>query len=123
MDFVDEEDIAFVETGEQPGQIAGLLDDRTTSCLEGFATGICNDIRQRSLAQTGRTGKQDVVQRLATAGGGSDHDLQLLLDLALAGETGKLLRAQGAIELVLAGIQFSGNETFFWHLLQLTTDH
>ena len=37
VDFVDEEDVAFLETGEQTGEIAGFFNDRAGSDAYGLA--------------------------------------------------------------------------------------
>ena len=60
-----------------------------------------DDLRQRRLAQAGRPGEQDVVERLAARGGGRDRDRELLLQRLLADELVEPLRAQRAVELVL----------------------
>ena len=58
-------------------------------------------MRQGGLAEAGRSGEQDVVQRLAAAPGGFDEDPELLGDLHLVDEILELWRTQGAVEVVI----------------------
>src|SRR4029079_2198279 len=54
------------------------------------------------LAEPGRPGEQDVVERLAAAGGGLDRDGQLLADAARADELVQRPRPQRAVQVVVA---------------------
>src|SRR5690606_22448458 len=46
------------------------------------------------LAESGRAGEEDVVERVAAAFGGADHDLQAFDGLGLSGEVAERERAQ-----------------------------
>ena len=54
------------------------------------------------LPRPGGPGEQHVVERLAAAPGGLDEDLELRGDLLLVDEVGEPLRAQRAVEVLLA---------------------
>ena len=94
MDFVDEQDVAFVEVGEQTGEVARLFDDRPAGGLEIRAHRFGDDVSEGGFAQTGRAAEQDMVECLAALFGGGDGDFKPFLDLRLAGEVGKKGRPQ-----------------------------
>ena len=56
-----------------------------------------DDARQRGLAQAGRAGEEQVVDRLAPAAGGLEDDAEVLLELALADEVVEVAGAQAAL--------------------------
>jgi hypothetical protein len=94
VDLVDEQDVALLEVGEQAGEVAGLLDDGAGGDAHVAAELVAEDEGEGGLAEAGRAGEQDVVERLAAALGGADHDLQALDGLELAGEIGERQRPQ-----------------------------
>ena len=94
MDFVYEQHVAFLEVGEQPGEVGGLFDGRTAGGFEVRAHRPGNDIGKGGFAEAGRSVEQDMVERLAALAGGGDGDLEPFLDLRLAGEFGKERRPQ-----------------------------
>ena len=61
MDFVDEQNVALLQVGEKPGQVAGFLDGRSAGALEVRAHGLGDDVGQRGLAQPGRPAEQNVI--------------------------------------------------------------
>ena len=65
MDLVDEQDVALLEVGEQRGEIAGLGNHRTGGGAKADAQLLGHDLRQRRLAETRRTRKQHMVERIA----------------------------------------------------------
>ena len=84
VDFVDEEDVALLEIGEQAGEVAGLFDHRAGGHAHVLAELVAEDEGEGRLAEAGRAGEEDVIQRLAAALGGAHHDLQPLDRLRLA---------------------------------------
>ena len=86
MDFVNEQDVALLEVGQQAGEVAGFLDGRAAGALEVGAHGLGEDVGQGGLAEAGRAAEQDVVDGFLPAFGRGDGDFQALLDLELAGE-------------------------------------
>ena len=64
VDLVDEEHVAVVEVGEDRGEVAGAFERRAARDPQAdFELG-GDDARQRGLAEPGRAGEQDVVDRL-----------------------------------------------------------
>ena len=62
-----------------------------------------DDAGQRRLAEARRAGEEHVLARLAAGLGGLQKDRELLLQLRLADELVQAMRAQRAVELLLAG--------------------
>ena len=93
MDFVDEQDIARLQIGQQRGEIAGALDDRTGSSAKSDAHLAGDDLRQSGFAEPGRPEQQHVVKGFAARLGGLDKDSQIVPQTALADKFGQGLRA------------------------------
>src|ERR1035441_2804749 len=70
--LIDEEHLAVAEIGEDRGQVALDLERWAGSLLEGGSEFVGDDVRQRRLAEAGRTVEQDVVQGFASRFGGLD---------------------------------------------------
>ena len=61
------------------------------------------DLRQRGLAEAGRTDEQHMIERLAALARGADEDVEIGARLLLADEFVELLRTQGGFrDVVLA---------------------
>ena len=86
VDLVDEQHVALVEAGEDGGQVAGPLQGRTRGDVQPGPHLDGHDGGQGGLAQTRRTGEQQVVDGLASPAGRLQDDGQVLLQLALAHE-------------------------------------
>ena len=61
VDFVDEQDVALLEAGEQAGEVAGFLDDGAGGHADAFPQLVAEDEGEGGLAETGRAGEEDVV--------------------------------------------------------------
>ncbi len=86
MDLVDEEHVTVVEVGEDRREVAGAFERGTTRDPQAdFELG-GDDARQRGLAEPGRAGEQDVVDRLPAPARRGEHDLEVLLQARLADE-------------------------------------
>ena len=101
MDLVDEQHVALFEIGEQRGEIAGLGDHRPRRGAEADAEFARDDLRQRGLAEAGRTDEQHVIQRLAALARGLDEDREIGARLRLTDELRQKLRAQRGIADVI----------------------
>ena len=99
VNLVDEQDVARLEIGELRRQIARLGDDRARGRAEIDAELARDDLRQRRLAEAGRTDEQHVIERLAARFGGLDEDAEILARRLLAGEIGEELRANRRLVL------------------------
>ena len=86
--------VALFEIGEQRREIAGLGDHRARGGAEIDAELARHDLRQRGLAEPGRTDEQHVVERLAARARGLDEHAEIGARLLLADEFGQPLRAQ-----------------------------
>ena len=86
--------VAFLQIGEQAGQVARFLDGWTAGAFEVGAHGLGDDVGQGGLAQSGRSAEQDVIQGFVALLGRLDGDFQPLLDLGLTGEIGEQRRPQ-----------------------------
>ncbi len=98
MDLVDEQDVALVELGEDGRQVAGAFERRTGRDVQVHPHLGGDDAGERGLAEPGRPGEQQVVDRLATVAGGLEHDREVLLELALADELGEGTRPQPGVD-------------------------
>ena len=94
VDLVDEEHVALLEIGEQRREIAGLGDHRAGGRAETDPELAGDDLRQRGLAEAGRTDQQHVIERLAAALRRRDEDPEVGPRLLLADEFGEPLRPQ-----------------------------
>ena len=86
MDFIDEKHIVRLQTGQDTGQIARLVEYRSRSHLESHPQFIGNDVAQRSLSQSGRSVQQHMVQSLRPQTGRLDKDTQVVYHLVLSAE-------------------------------------
>ncbi len=94
MDLVDEEDVAVLQVGEQRGEVASLGDDGAGGSAKADAQLLGEDLRQRRLAEPGRTGKEHVVERLAALARRLDEDLEVGARLLLTDELGERARPE-----------------------------
>jgi hypothetical protein len=109
MDFVDEENVALLQIGEQRGKIAGLGDHRPRGGAEVDAQLPCDDLRQRGLAEARRADEQHVIERLVARARRLDEHREVGARLLLADELGQPLRPQRSLGDVLFAA-FGGNE-------------
>ena len=102
VDLVDEQDVALLEIGQERGEVAGLGDHRAGGGAEVDAELARDDLGERGLAEAGRAGEQDMVERLAARARGVDEDLEVGARLGLADEVAQTLRTQLPLGFVLA---------------------
>ena len=105
MDFVDEQDVALFEIGQKCGEIAGLGDHGAGGGAKADAELARDDLRQRGLAEAGRTDEQHMIERLAALARGLDEDREILARLRLADELRQQLRTQrGVADIIGAAL-------------------
>ena len=109
VDLVDEEHVARLDRGEDRGDVL-LLERRPGDRAEPDTELLADDLRQRRLAEARRPGEQDVIERLVAPLGGVERDAELLLDPLLADEVVEPARPQGALDLVVLGVQHGGRD-------------
>ena len=107
VDLVDEEDVPLLETRQNRGEVAGVLDCRAGRQTQRRPHLRRDDHRERRLTQSGRAGEQNVVRAGRAHARGVKHELQLASHDALTDELRELLGAQGglcrALELARVG--------------------
>src|SRR5262245_31775385 len=101
MDLVDEQHVTFFEVRQQRGEVAGLGDHRARGGTEVDAKLARDDLRQRGLAEAGRTDEQHVVERFLARACRLDEHREVGARLLLAYEVRKLLRAKRRFRDVL----------------------
>jgi len=114
VDFVDEQNVAGVQVGQQRRKVAGLFNGRAGGDTDVHAHFVGDNARQRGFAQTGRAVQQGVIQRFSTPPGGFNINREISLGLFLPGVVGKELRPQTDLPRILrregggnnGGIQF-----------------
>lgn len=84
MDLIDEQHVAVFQFGQDRRQIAGSLESWAGSDLKVAAHLRRNDVRKRRLPEAWRTGEKQVVSRLSTASGGTEHDTEVALEFLLS---------------------------------------
>ena len=100
VDLVDEEDVVLLELRrEQRGQRPLVLDDGTARGHELDAHLVRQDVGERGLAEPGRPGQEDVIERLAALPRRLDEDAEVLLVLGLPDVVREGSRPQRAVEL------------------------
>ena len=108
MDLVDEQDVAFLEVGEDGGQVPRALDGRTARRADVGPELIGYDLGQRRLAQARGAREQDVVDDVAARLRRLDEDRQRFLDLGLAQIVAQALGAQAAVERQIVFLKLGG---------------
>ena len=116
MDFIDEQNVAGVQVGQQRRKVAGLFNGGAGGDTDVHAHFVGDNARQRGFSQTGRAVQQGVIQRFSTPPGGFNINREISLGLFLPGVVGKELRPQTDLPRVLGregggndgGIQFLG---------------
>ena len=101
VDLVDEEHGARLQRRQERGDVALALQRRAGGLDERHPELGGDDLGERGLAQAGRAGEQDVVQRLLARGRPRAATPQLLAQRLLADELVQPLRAQRDVEVVL----------------------
>ena len=94
MEFVDEEHVTVLEIGEERGQVAGTREHRTRGHTKTRAHLAGHDARERRLAQSGRSGEEQMIGALVSSLGRSEHDLEVTNQVALTDEVLERLGTQ-----------------------------
>ena len=109
VDLVDEEHVASLEVREQRREIARPLDRRPARDAQRRAHLARDHVRERGLAETGRTVEEQMVERLPALASGPDEHVEVLAQAILPHHLGEAARAQHLLEPLLAG----GGETSY----------
>ena len=118
--LVNKEDIPFLERSQQAGQVARLVEDGTGGHLHPHSHLVGDDMRQRRLAQAGRTVEQGVVQGFAAHLGGLYIYGKVRDYLLLSREIIQLLRSDNSVQFIIfADGSVVGVELAHWLLTLL----
>ena len=109
MDLVDEEDVARLDRGENRSDVL-LLERGAGDRAQPDTELLADDLRQRRLAEAWRPGEKHVVEGLVAPLGSVERDAELLLDPLLADEVVEPARPQGALDLVVLGVQHGSRD-------------
>src|SRR5690606_33758915 len=101
VDLVDEQHIALIKVGEQPGQVARFIQYRSGRYLNARPHLVGDDMRQRGFAKPWRTVKQYVVQRFSAQLGRLHENAQIFQYLLLTCEILKSLWTQHLFQFTL----------------------
>jgi hypothetical protein len=104
VDLIDEEDAAWLQRGEEGGDIGLALQRRAGGLHQRHAHLLGDDVGKRGLAEARRPGEQDVIERLVAPPRRLDEDRQLLGDLLLVDEVGEGSRSQRAVEVLIRSV-------------------
>ncbi len=95
------------EIGQNSRQVTGAFDSRSRGNLDVYAHLGGHDVGQGGLAQSGRSVKQQMVQRFIPAFGGGNSDVQIVLNPGLTGKICQTAWSQTGIERSILGAWFS----------------
>ena len=98
VNFIEKKEIALVERSEHGGQVAFFLEQRTRAYFDRHAHLVCENLRQRGLAEARRTVKQHVIERFFAGAGGLDRDRQIFFHARLADVIVEALRAHARFQ-------------------------
>ena len=119
MNLVDEKHVTRFEIRHQRGNVARFFQHRATGRPQLNTHFLCNNARQGCLAKTGRTKNQSVVQRLTAPTGGSEKNLHLFTNNALADIVRQPPRSDRAIHGFIAPVRGAGGDqpiSFNYHV-------
>ena len=111
MNFVDEEDLPFLDGGEDAGEVELLLQHGAGGLLEADFEFLGDDAGEGGFAKAGRAVEQDVIHGLPAQAGGVNGDLQIFFEALLAGEFLQAARAQADFELLFVFVDAGGYQS------------
>ena len=98
MDLVDEQHVVLFEVVHDRGEVGGALDRRTRSHVDVDAELARDDVRERGLAEAGRSREQHVIEHFGASASGLDRHAENFLGALLADELVERARAQREID-------------------------
>ena len=93
MDLIDEQYVPLIEIVHECGKITGAFDRRPRGYAQVDAELARDDMSQRGLAQAGRSGEQNVIERLAALARRLDRHRENLPDALLTHEVSQGARS------------------------------
>ncbi len=98
MDFIDEEDIARFEIGEDGSEVADFFDSRTRGDADIDTHFFGDDIGEGGLPESGGSVEEDMLDVFSTTTRRLDEESEIRFDLFLTDILREGLRAEGRIE-------------------------
>jgi hypothetical protein len=105
VNFIDEEDVSFLETGEKPRQVASFFNRRAGGGPDGGVHFCAENVGEGGFAESGRAAEEEVVEGLRSGSGGIKKDAESILQFRLPGEISESGRTKRLINGV-AGLGF-----------------
>src|SRR5262249_8130905 len=112
MNFIEEENFARIEGGKNRGEITLAVEQRSGAGLNGNAEFMSDDLRQGGFAKTGRTIKQDVIERFAAVVSGFECDCDILFYFFLTDVLVQRSRANAGVQARVVVVGCTRNEPF-----------
>jgi hypothetical protein len=94
MDFIDEQDIAFLNVGEDASEVTGFFDLWARGGVHLGASGLGDEVGEGGFSKTRRTGEEDMVEDVTALFRSFQHEEDAILDFFLADEFRKRRGAQ-----------------------------
>jgi hypothetical protein len=98
VDLVEKENFAKFKGSENGGEVAFALEKRASAGFDGHVEFVGEDLGEGSLAETGRTVEEDVVEGLFTIASGFESNGDVFLDALLADVFGESFRANAGVD-------------------------
>ena len=108
VNFIDEEDISLLKSGEETGKIARFFNCGTRGGANGGIHFRTQDVGESGFPESRRSTEEKVIEGLGASAGGVEKDSKAILQLRLAGEVGEARGAKGKID----GVAGLGVELF-----------
>ena len=121
VDFIDEEDVAMLEVGEDAHEVGGADEGGAGGDFwRGTVHFVGDDVGEGGFAQAGGAGEEDVLHRFFAVLGGFDGDADALDEFGLADVVVEFARAEGGVEVGAAerfvfGLLVGGDDAFTCH--------
>ena len=93
MDFINEEDVTFLDIREDASEVSGFFNLRARGGVQVSAGGIRDDISQGGFTEAGRAREENVLEHIIAHLGSLNHEHESLGDFFLAVEFFKSRRS------------------------------
>ena len=106
VDFVDEEDVALLQAGEETGEVTCFFDGGTGGGADGGVHFRSKNVSERGFAEARGSAEEEVIEGLRAGASGIEEDAESVLEFGLASEVGQSGGAKGKVDGVAGlGVQ------------------
>ena len=106
VDFVDEENVALLQSGEETSEVTCFFDGGTGGGADGGVHFGSKNVSERGFAEARGAAEEEVIEGLRAGASGIEEDAESVLEFGLAGEVGQSGGAKGKIDGVAGlGVQ------------------